>query len=242
MLGPLAYALGRVPFSHRIAQSYEYLSARRTIRRAGASWLAAVKSASENATAPREVGDDQWFCGNQRLFAEYVSHAKDRANLEIGSGPMGHLAGRPWMGRRIVIDPLIDKYRSYQLRRFGQTVWTEDIRTYSSAAESVIAELRGAIDGSIVCRNALDHTEDPLGVIAAISEYATAGCYLLFWSDIWHLRGLTIGHRNITRSAAAMDALLIGFGFDIIQNGAQIRAPGEFVEYGRIARKRPNSV
>ena len=51
-------------------------------------------------------------------------------------------------------------------------------------------------------------------------------------------RGVTIGHRNITQSVDAMDALLFGLGFDIIQNGALIRTPVEFVEYGRLARKR----
>jgi hypothetical protein len=243
MLGSLSYALGRLPFSHKIAQYYELLSAQRSIRRAGGPWLTVARDAREDATAPRHgaVGD-QWFCGNEPLFAEFIAHVKDRANLEIGSGPMGHLASRPWMRRRIVVDPLIEKYRSYQLRRFGDTVWTGDIETHACAAENVIPELRDAIDGSIICRNALDHTEDPLSVLSAISQYATPGCYLLLWSDIWHSGGVTIGHRNITRSPAAMDALLTGFGFDIIQNGAQIRAPGKFVEYGRLARKRPHSV
>jgi hypothetical protein len=142
------------------------------------------------------------------------------------------------MRRRIVIDPLIEQYRSYQLRRFGETVWTEDIEAHACSAESVIAELRGAIDGSIICRNALDHTEDPMSVLAAVSQYAAPGCYLLLWTDIWHLRGLTIGHRNITRSAAAMDALLAGLGFDVVQTGASIRSADQFVEYGRLARKR----
>jgi hypothetical protein len=239
MLGPLSYALGRLPFSHQVAQAYELLSAQRTIRRAGRDWLAAALRAEE-AGAPISEPNDQWFRGNEALSMEFVAHVKPRTNLEIGSGPMGHLAGRPWMGRRIVIDPLIEKYRSYQLRRFGKTVWTDDILAYSCPAENVIPELKGAIDGSIICRNALDHTEDPLAVLAAISHYAAADCYLLLWTDIWHSRGVTIGHRNITRSTAAMDALLAGFGFDIIQNGASIRAAGQFVEYGRLARKRLN--
>ena len=233
MLGPLSYALGRIPFSHRLAQGYELLSARRTMRRALHSWLAVVQGARG---APPQGADDQWFCGSQELFAQFVAHTKDRTSLEIGSGPMGQLASWPWIRRRIVIDPLIEKYRAYQLRRFGKTVWTDDIETHACAAESVIPELRGKIDGAIICRNALDHTEDPLSVLAAIAQYAAPGCYLLLWTDIWHLGGVTIGHRNITKSVAAMDALLIGF--DLIQNGATIRAAGEFREYGRLARKR----
>jgi hypothetical protein len=231
MLGPLSYLLGRLPFSHQRAQIYELLSAQRTIRRAGQSWF---ESASSSAVPTSEVGD-QWFQGNEALSVEFITHVKSRTSLETGSGPMGHLAG---MGRRIVIDPLIDKYRSYQIKRFGRTVWTDDIHTYSCAAESVISELKGAIDGSIICRNALDHTNDPLAVLAAISQYAAPGCYFLLWTDIWHLHGLTIGHRNITKSVAAMDALLVGLGFDIIQDGASIRAPHEFIEYGRVARRR----
>ena len=236
MLGPISYVLGRIPFSHQLAQRYEVLSARRSIRRAGRSWLDIALNAKERP-APAGDANDQWFLGNEPVHAAFVEHVKQRINLEIGSGPMGHLAARPWMGRRIVIDPLVDKYRSYQLKRFGQTVWIDDILTYACPAENVIPELKGAINGSIICRNALDHTEDPLAVLAAISQYATPGCYLLLWTDIWHLGGVTIGHRNITKSTAAMDALLRGFGFDIIQNGSSLRAANEFVEYGRLARK-----
>jgi hypothetical protein len=235
MLGRLSYILGRLPFNHKLAQSYELLSAQRTIRRAGGRWLDAIKS---DRVAPTSESDDQWFCGSTALSVEFITHVKTRTNLEIGSGPMGHLASRPWMGQRIAIDPLIGKYKSYQIRKFGRTVWTNDIKTYANAAENLVPDLVGAIDGSIICRNALDHTEDPLGVLAAISQYAAPGCYLLLWTDIWHLRGVTIGHRNITKSVTAMDALLVGLGFDLLQDGASIRAPGEFIEYGRIARKR----
>jgi hypothetical protein len=155
MLGSLAYLLGRLPFSHPIAQTYELLSARRTIRRAGSAWLAAT--AGVGTVAPTSEASDQWFRGDEALSTQFVTHVKTRTNLEIGSGPMGHLASRPWMGRRVVIDPLIGKYRSYQLRRFGKTVWTDDIRVYPSPAENMIPELKGAVDGSIICRNALDH-------------------------------------------------------------------------------------
>lgn len=232
MLGLVAFALGKLPFSHRVAQSYERLSAHRTIRRAGEPCLEIYTS------APESDENDQWFCGDKAASIRFIDHVKSRTNLEIGSGPVGYLAPRAWMGRRIVIDPLVNEYRSYQLKRFGKTIWSGDIHTYARSAEHVVGNLRGTIDGAIVCRNALDHTEDPLGVLAAISEYAAPGCYLLLWSDIWHLRGLTIGHRNITKSALAMDALLSGLGFEILQLGASIRAPGEFVEYGRLARKR----
>jgi hypothetical protein len=236
MFGPLTQILGRLPFSHQLAQRYENLSSRRTTRRAGRSWLEAARRNRERGGLWHDAGD-QWFTGNEKLFVEFVAHVRERSNLEIGSGPMGFLAPCHWMRRRVVIDPLIDEYRAYQLRRFGETVWTPEIETHACAAETVIPQLCGAIDGSIVSRNALDHTDDPLAVLEAISRYAAAGCYLLIWTDIWHVNGPTIGHRNITRSVELMDKLLGGLGFTIIQRGAAIRDPKHFIEYGRVARK-----
>jgi hypothetical protein len=142
------------------------------------------------------------------------------------------------MKRRIVIDPLVDRYRAYQIKRFGRTFWTPDIETHAVPAEQIVEQLRGAIDGCIVSRNALDHMEDPLAALGTIAAYAASGCYLLLSTDIWHMDGGDVGHRNITRSAAVLDGLLNGLGFDILQNGADVRDSDQYIEYGRLARKR----
>jgi len=102
----------------------------------------------------------------------------------------------------------------------------------------VIPELVGAVSGCIVCQNALDHCEDALAILDVLASYAAPGCYFLLWTDIWHLHGVDAGHRNITRSAHAMDCVLRGFGFDIMGETATVRPPGECIEYGRLARKR----
>lgn len=224
-------------FNHRSAQQYEILSARGTMRRA----FAEVYSAWERERAKGGLwqgADDQWFLGDAALWTTFVAHVKDRTNLEIGSGPVGYLAPCYWMKRRVVIDPLIDKYRAYQVKRFGKTFWTGDIETHAVPAEKTVEELRGAIDGCIVSRNALDHMDDPLAALETIAEYAASGCYLLLWTDIWHVDGGDVGHRNITRSANVLDKMLDGLGFDIVQKGASIHESGGYIEYGRLARKR----
>jgi hypothetical protein len=60
-------------------------------------------------------------------------------------------------------------------------------------------------------------------VLNAISEYAAQGCYFLLWTDIWHLKGTDIGHRNITRSVDVMPKLISGLGFDILHTGETVR-------------------
>jgi hypothetical protein len=224
-------------FDHRSAQSYEMQSARGTMDRD----FARVYADWERARAAGELwqsADDQWFLGNTGLFAAFVEHVRERTNLEIGSGPFGYLAPCYWMKRRIVIDPLLDRYRDYQMRHFGKTFWSDEIETHAVPAEQMVETLRGAIDGCIVSRNALDHMADPLAALEAIGAYAEPGCYLLLWSDIWHADGGDVGHRNITRSTRALDQMLDGLGFEILQNGASFhRAEGD-IDYGRLARKR----
>jgi hypothetical protein len=113
------------------------------------------------------------------------------------------------------------------------------VRTYALPGEETVPELVGAVDGCIVCRNALDHTDDPLMVLNNIADYAAPGCYFLFWTDLWHLAGLDEGHRNITKSIAVMDRLMDGLGFELLKRGATVRSEAEgYIEYGRLARKR----
>lgn len=182
--------------------------------------------------------DDQWFHGNDELWNLFVDYVKNRKCLEIGSGPFGHLAPFPGIKDRVIIEPLVDEYRKCQLETLGSTFFSEDILTFATPAEELVGEIEGKIDGFIVCRNVLDHCEDPLTILYNISRYAVSGCYLLLWTDIWHLVPPDEGHHNITRSENVLDAILSGLGFDIIQEGRKIRDQAEFIEYGRLARKR----
>jgi len=221
-------------WDHAAAQRYELESARNTIFQS----FARVYAEWESYGPALSFGvGDQWFRGNASLYAAFRDGIEDRAALEIGSGPFGHLAPCKAFKRRIIIDPLALAYRDMQQAEFGKTFFTPDIELHATAAEVRIPELAGAIDGLIVSRNAIDHCDDPLAVLGTIAEYAAPGCWFFLWTDIWHLAGLDAGHRNITRSASVMQALIEGLGFEVIQRGATIRNPAEYIEFGCIARK-----
>jgi hypothetical protein len=229
----------RVPvnFDHGRAQVYERAAEIEVIRSAFPELLERWREERRKGSL-WESADDQWFQGDEDLWEAFVAHVRNRRCLEIGSGPFGFLGPSPWIEDRTIIDPLIDFYREEELRIAGATFFTEDVRAIALPAEEVVSDLVGRIDGCIVSRNALDHTEDPLTILDNIGQYAAAGCYLLLWTDIWHLKGADAGHRNITRSEAVMDRLLDGLGFDILKNGAKIRSEEDYIEYGRLARKR----
>lgn len=219
------------------AQWYEFKSAKGTIRRRGEHMLDKLDS-MKAAGDLWQTADDPFFGGDQATFSTFIAHVRDRVCLEIGSGPYGYLGPAYWIKNRKVIEPLIDKYRSYELTNYGRTFWTPDVETFATPAENIIPKLRGAIDGAIICRNALDHMEDPLGVLNAISEYAAPGCYLLFWTDIWHNGGTDIGHRNITRSIDVMPKIITGLGFEIQKTCTDVRSDDAAIEYGCVALKK----
>jgi hypothetical protein len=224
-------------FSHSAAQKYERCFAEDAIR-ADFPDLWGRSRAAAAAGSLWHGADDQWFQGDEAVWQTFVDHVRPRLCLEIGSGPFGYLGPAFWIERRVVIDPLVDVYRERELEVAGGTFFDETVTTYARPAEELVDELRGEVDGCIVCRNALDHTDDPLAVLVNIGEYAAKGSYLLLWTDLWHLEGPNEGHRNITRRPEAMDRLLTGLGFEILKQGTPIRRPDQYVEYGRIAIRR----
>lgn len=226
-----------VGFDHAEAQKFELEHNSQTIREHFERVYAEVEHAKATGHLWQHP-DEQWFQGDAKLFDEYVAHARTRKNLEIGSGPFGHIAPCYWMEDRAIIDPLIDDYRRIQLEQNGKTFFPPEIATFAANAETLIPELVGKVDGSVISRNALDHCEDPLSVLYNMSLYAAPGAWLILWTDIWHLDGLDAGHHNITKSEPAFVALLNGLGFDIIKRGATIREGNDYLEYGCLARKR----
>lgn len=221
-------------FDHTKAQRYELLSNTSTIEQHFPEVFARFQ---KTRSEPWHDPNSPWFGSDKRLWDDFVSHVRSRNCLEIGSGPWGYLLMCPWIENRIIIDPLVEEYKAAQMRVVGGTLFADDVTTYTTPAEEPIAALVGAVDGVIVCQNAIDHCEDPLAVLSNIAAYAAPGCYLLLWADIWHLDGVDAGHHNITRSSAAIDYLLSGAGFDAVRQCDQIRQDGKYIEYGVLARK-----
>lgn len=220
-------------FNHKSAQKYEFNSARVAI-------LNDFDTVYQKWEECKKYGglwqDDsnQWFQGDSIAWNEFVEHVRNKKCLEIGSGPFGFLSFCYWIKDRVIIDPLIDEYKNFQKGCFDKTFFTDDIKTYSKNSELLIEDLVGKVDGAIICRNALDHCDNPFEVLDNVAKYATKGCYFLLWTDIWHLGPLDEGHRNITNSSEDLDRKMIELGFKILKYGQKIRNPNEFVEYGRL--------
>ena len=178
-----------------------------------------------------------FFNANKNLFNEYLEHIKDKKLLEIGCGSFP-MAKEAWQIKdRNVIDPLASEYNKFQINSFGLSFF-DNIKIYPYTAEEEILEFNNNVDGVIIFRNALDHSEDPLALLYRISQYAMSGCYLLFWSDIWHNDGGNEGHANITRSKEALSSFLNGLGFDKLIASNSVRNSDMFIEYGGVFRKR----
>jgi hypothetical protein len=229
--------LGLNMFNHEKAQRYEIRGARKAIRKDFPGIWEAWQQERERGGLWHSAGDP-WFQEDTALFSQFVEHVRNKKCLEIGSGPFGFLGPAYWIKDRVIIDPLINAYRDEELQLLGQTFFTEEIETIPHQAETFVEGL--SVDGCIVCRNALDHCEDPLTVLGNIGSYAAPGCYLLLWTDIWHLQDLDAGHKNITRSATALETYIKGLGFEVVKRMKKIRNPEEFVEYGCLAQKLPH--
>ncbi len=235
ILGLIRRFFSDTSFNHKIAQYYEGVAGIETIK-------ANFERTFRNYEKAKNKGElwqsenDLWFQGDIQLWQGFVEYVKERICVEIGAGPFGYLSPCYWIKNRIIIDPLVHHYRNYQIKKFGKTFFSSEIETYSQSAEIFVEKYRSKVNGCIICQNTLDHTDDPLLILNVISDYATDGCYLLLWTDIWHLAGLDRCHRNITKSRTAMKKILNGFGFEIIRIAKSIRDPNKYVEYGCIAR------
>ncbi len=163
----------------------------------------------------------------------FLSHLKDKRGLEIGCGSIPYLRHSYGLKSRFAIDPLIQEYKRIQEEEFGGSFF-EGVELADSPAEDVSIAPDGLIDGVVICRNAIDHAEDPLKILVNISDYAAKGCYFLFWTDIWHILPPDAGHRNITRSAEVIEALLKGLGFKRLHYIEPQHDREEHIEYGGV--------
>jgi len=175
-----------------------------------------------------------WFSHG---YDEFIEHIKDKKALEVGCGSLPRLKEFPHIETRIVIDPLAEEFKKIEEDLFGSSFFV-GLTIYNQIAEDVISELMGAIDGVILCCNAIDHAEDPLMILEVMSDYAAKGCYLIFWSDIWHTDGGNVGHRSITRSKNIIRKLFEGLGWEWICDGPKIRELDIDVEYGAVFKKK----
>jgi hypothetical protein len=176
----------------------------------------------------------QWDQGHKMTDESYnvfAGHIKGRSSLDIGCGCYPYSVDALDVSARYAIDPLADVYRQFQRNIAGNSLF-DDFIIYNQPAEIKIEDLK--ITGFILSRNMLDHAEDPLTILENISGYAQSGCYLLLWSDIWHIAPTSAAHRSITRSVFMMDLILSGCGFRKISSHPLIRNQKDSIEYGGV--------
>jgi hypothetical protein len=156
-------------------------------------------------------------------------------SIEIGCGSYPDTNYLWSIKDRRVIDPLAERYKVFEEETFKKSFF-EGFKIYNQQAEDRIDELVGAVDGMIFCRNALDHTADPLSILENISDYAMSGCYLLLYTDLWHFSPTGDAHRCITKSVNVFDKLLKALGFRVVVYTKPHRE-SNFIEYGAVLIK-----
>ena len=113
----------------------------------------------------------------------------------------------------VIIDPLAHDIQEYQRKKYGFSNF-DDLELYSVPVETRIPELEDSIDGTILCRNMLDHTCNWPFALARITSYAKKGCVLLLWCDLHH-KDPDAGHINITEDVEQFRLLIEQLGWDI---------------------------
>jgi len=180
------------------------------------------------------------FISDNDLSDKFLNHAIDKKVIELGCGSFPQLKEAWNIPDRIVIDPLADEYHNFQMDLFNVSFF-DGLKIYSKNAEIVIPELLNSVDGFILCRNMLDHSENPYAILETISKYAIKGCYLCLWSDIWHYDGGNVGHKCITKDGNIIINFLDNLGFEFVDKTPKVRS-GEtenyFIEFGGVFIKK----
>lgn len=230
----------RRSFDHDAAQKYEANHARQWLNANFLALYDQIVSSKADATrwpGPENLIVKEFFDSNMDEWDSFAEFISDKTCLDIGCGPCSLLCIWYWVKEKIVIDPLISQYDSIAKELFGKSWFGNDIRMYSLIGESYIPELENKIDGAIVCRNALDHCDNPYQVLENVSKYAAPGCYLLLWTDLYHKHGVDEGHSNITKSSVDFEAQIKQLGFEIVRRVGNIRNDDSTINYGCLAKK-----
>ena len=202
-------------FNHSTAQHYE-LSSNNQWSDLNFEKVYSLVDTPEKATAHQLKMDNEFFT-TEDFTKSVVEHREGKICLEIGPGPSGGWVSHAKnAGQRILIEPLGLAYRNYQIRKFGKTLIGDDVQILITPAEDLIKDYVGAIDGAIMCRNALDHCSDPLKILENIGLYAAPGCFLFLWTDLWHHHDVDDGHCNITQDVEAFKESIQKMDFEII--------------------------
>lgn len=221
-------------FDHKKAQQFELDWQRGYIKQEFGKEHEAWLKRKEN----NEVGlFANHFIEDAGLRDIFHKHSIGKTAVEFGCGSFPQLKEAWNIENRIIIDPLAGDYDEWEKSCFDGLTFFEGLKIYSQNAEIIIPELVNKVDGFILCRNMLDHSDKPFEILDAICEYAARGCYLMLWSDIFHVGGGGVGHGDITKDTNAIPNYLKVKGFDWLCETPKVRVGGEarfFIEFGGV--------
>lgn len=158
----------------------------------------------------------EFFLDNKNNWFEFIKHIKDKNCLDIGPCVFSPLSTWDIAKKRYGIEPLYNKINYWQKQNLSSSVY-ENMDVFNESAEKLIKNLVNQIDGAILCRNMLDHTDKWPFVLINMANYAKPKCKLLLWTDLHHYGKEDEGHFNITMDVNAFKLFIKTIGFRIIR-------------------------
>lgn len=186
-----------VTTSFRDAQAYELNWCMNALDIKGSNWDATISNYVTNRR--KEIVDRfHYFFDGKMEWEDFIKYTTQKVCMEIGSGPFPLTTFLHWSGQRILIDPLIQNYINKAMELGLYHIFNNQT-PHAQMAEDMITKYTNYVDGCIICRNILDHSQDWRTIVKNIGMYARKDSYLLIWSDLKHDPGV-VGHFDIADS------------------------------------------
>lgn len=156
------------------------------------------------------------------LPEQYVSMIQEKASqghntcIEVGAGIMlGFIKDIPSTNKRIIIEPLCERYAELRKKHDFTFSDEESIICYPQGGDVFIPDLVNSAD-IILTQNVLDHSPEWPFILGNIAEYARKGCLLFIGNYVDHHEEELSGHFNITYNPEKYIRLIRQLGFEII--------------------------
>lgn len=188
------------------------------------AWRNGFNTNNNNEGFPKRLIDRICVCDESVI--QLVLEKANGTVIEVGAGPfLGYIWSIPKSKRRIIIEPLADKYAALREEYGLKIPNSADIETYLQGADIFIPELASQAD-VVLCQNALDHTPEWPFVLGNIARYMKKDSILYLGTDIDHHASDVPGHHNITYNPDKLYSLLNALGFELIYKQCYTRTIG----------------
>jgi glycosyltransferase involved in cell wall biosynthesis len=176
----------------------------------------------------------EFFMNDKNKWLEFVEYIKNKNCLDIGPCVFSPISTWDITKKKYGIEPLYKEINQWQKQNLVNSSY-EKMRVFNEPAEKLIKEIVNQIDGAILCRNMLDHSDKWPFILINIANYAKPGCKLLLWTDLHHFGKEDDGHFNITLNVDSFKLFIKTIGFKIIR---EVNEPNrEELNWGCFAKK-----